>query len=758
MKIILSMLLFFSSLSLFAQNSLSGKIRHADNGEPVIGATIFVNELKIGTTTDANGNYKINKIPTGTYMIRVGFVGHRTIEEKITISGDIVRDFKMVNADNSLEEVVVTGTMKEVSKLESPVSIEIYTPRFFQKNPTPNLFDALQIVNGVRPQLSCNVCNTGDIHINGLDGPYTMVLIDGMPIVSSLATVYGLFGIPNSLVERIEIVKGPAATLYGSEAVGGLINVITKNPSKAPLVSADVMATSWQEFNADLGVKYRMGEKANGIVGINYYNYSKPIDNNGDGFTDMTLQNRISIFNKWDFKRKDNRVASLAGRYFYEDRWGGQMNWTPAFRGGEEIYGESIYTKRFELIGNYQLPVKERMFFQYSFNSHNQNSVYGNVPYLATQRIAFAQMLWDKTVGKHSLLFGTPFRYTFYDDNTPATTTADGSQNKPDNIFLPGVFVQDEITLTPHQKLLLGLRYDYNSRHGNILTPRASYKISFNESRDIFRLNFGTGYRVVNLFTEDHAALTGARKVVIEEELRPEQSWNINLNYNKKIVLPSGFIGVDATAFYTRFSNRILPDYDTDPNKIIYSNLNGFSVSQGLSLNLDFTFASPLKILAGATLMNVDFTENGVTTRQPLTERFTGTWGVSYDFPRAKLSIDYTGNLYGPMILPLASELDPRPGMSPTWSLQNIQFTKKFSSGLEIYGGVKNLLDFLPYRNIPFLIARANDPFDRGVKFGNDGQVIPTPGNPYALTFDPTYMYAPMQGRRTFLGIRYVLK
>ncbi len=758
MKHIFFLLLTVSSLSLFAQNSLSGKITHADNGEPVVGATVFVAELKVGTTTDANGEYRLNKIPKGTYDVRVGFVGHTTQTEKINVEGDVQRNFSMVNASNALEEVVVTGTMKETSKLESPVPIEIYTPKFFQKNPTPSLFDAMQNINGVRPQLNCNVCNTGDIHINGLEGPYTMVLIDGMPIVSSLATVYGLSGIPNSLVERIEVVKGPAATLYGSEAMGGLINIITKNPSKAPIVSADVMATSWKEYNADIGIKYRLGDKANALVGVNYFNYMNPIDKNNDGFTDMTLQNRISIFNKWSFNRAQNRVASVAARLFYEDRWGGQMNWTPAFRGGDEVYGESIYTKRAEVIGNYQLPVKERIMLQYSYNYHNQNSVYGNVPYLATQQIGFAQLTWDKTFGKHSMLFGVPLRYTFYDDNTPATASDDGKTNKPDNIYLPGVFVQDEITLAPNQKLLLGVRYDYNSRHGNIFTPRASYKISFNESRDILRLNFGTGYRVVNLFTEDHAALSGSRQVVVKEELKPEQSWNVNLNYVKKIVLASGFIGLDASAFYTRFSNRILPDYDTNPNQIIYDNLRGFSVSKGVSMNVDFNFSFPLKVLAGATFMNVDFTEDGITQRQILTERVTGTWGVTYDFPRAKMSLDYTGSAYGSMLLPTLGELDPRPGESPLWSLQNIQVTKKFDSGLEIYGGVKNLFDFLPYRNIPFLIARANDPFDKNVQFNPDGQPIASPGNPNALTFDPTYMYAPMQGRRTFLGLRYVLR
>src|SRR3546814_10657849 len=92
--------------------------------------------------------------------------------------------------------------MKEVSKLDSPVPVEVYTAKFFKSNPVPTVFDALQNINGVRPQLNCNICNTGDIHINGLEGPYTMVLIEGLPIVSGLSTVSGLRGIPQSQIER----------------------------------------------------------------------------------------------------------------------------------------------------------------------------------------------------------------------------------------------------------------------------------------------------------------------------------------------------------------------------------------------------------------------------------------------------------------------------------------------------------------------------------------------------------------------------
>jgi outer membrane receptor for ferrienterochelin and colicins len=741
------------SINSFAQHTFSGVVNVDKQTEPAIGATVYISELKTGTTTDTSGRFILKSIPTGTYTIRVSYISATSVTQKnIRIESDITRDFKLTPSENALDEVVVTGTMKEVSKLDSPVPVDIITAKFIYKNPVPSIFEGLSYVNGVRPQLNCNVCSTGDIHINGLEGPYTMVLIDGMPMVSGLSTVYGLSGIPNSLIDRVEIVKGPASTLYGSEAVGGLINIITKNPVKAPIFAADVFSTAWRDYNVDLSVKLSAGPKVSSLIGVNYFNYQNPLDNNKDGFTDLTLQNRISIFNKWSFARKNNKQATVAARYYYEDRWGGQMNWNRSFRGGDEVYGESIYTKRFEVLGTYDLPVKEKVTLQYSFSSHHQNSVYGNVPFLADQRIAFAQLLWDKQAGNHNLLFGSPFRFTFYNDNTPATRRENGLDHA-DQTYLPGFFVQDEISMGAH-KLLLGARYDYNSRHGSIFTPRLAYKIKLNQT-DVVRLNIGRGFRIVNLFTEDHAALTGSRKVIVKEALKPEQSWNANLNFVKKIVTGNSFIGFDASLFYTYFSNRIIPDYDTNPNEIIYDNLNGYAVSKGVSLNLDFNFPFPLKIIAGGTFMDNFQNENGVRFRPVLTEKFTGVWSFSYEFQKSGVSVDYTGNIYGHMRLPILSEDDPRASVSPIWSLQNIQITKKFKSGFELYGGVKNLLNFLPPANS---IARSNDPFDKNVKFDPQGQVVATADNPYRLTFDPSYVFAPNQGIRGFLGCRYILR
>jgi len=366
--------LFLSIAAVNAQTRITGKI--SAEGNALGYASVSLSKTKFGVTADSIGNYTLENITRGEYEMKVSHAGFKSQRKKITVidSVTMVFDFDL-KADNSLDEVVITGTLKAVNRLESPVPVEVYKPTFFKKNPTANIFEALQNVNGVRPQLNCNVCNTGDIHINGLEGPYTLVLIDGMPIVSGLSTVYGLSGIPNSLLERIEIVKGPASSLYGSEAVGGLINIITKNPKSAPAVAADVFTNSWGETNVDLGFKANVGKTASLLTGVNYFNYSNPIDNNHDNFTDVTLQDRISVFQKWNFNRKSNKLFSMAGRYFYEDRWGGDIRWEKKYRGGNEIYGESIYTKRYELLGAYELPVSEKMLLSFSYTDHDQNSV-----------------------------------------------------------------------------------------------------------------------------------------------------------------------------------------------------------------------------------------------------------------------------------------------------------------------------------------------------------------------------------------------
>lgn len=722
----------------------------ADHNEPLIGVSVKLDGINKGGFTNENGILVLEGISIGDYTLHLSYIGYEDIKFRFKVVDNKVKHlrFQMRKKEQSLEELTVTGSLTARRRSDSPVPVEIFSKNFFKQSGSLNLLEGLQRVNGVLPVNACNVCQTAEIRINGMAGPYTLVLIDGMPIVSALSSVYGFSGIPVSLIERVEVVKGPAATLYGSEAVGGLINIITLKPDKAPRFLVNYQLSSYREQNLDLSFKAGSDSSA-WLFSANAFEYSLPFDKNSDGFMDVPVQNRLSIFGKWQGFNTLG-AASMAFRVYGENRFGGQLNYGSEWMGTDSVYGEGIKTGRLELIGKqeWKLGSNSRS-FQYSWNYHDQYSAYGTTWYLGKQHTAFLQDYGVKRIGKHELTNGLAFRFSWYDDNSPVTSAADGSTNQPSISFLPGIFLQDEYRINEAHTLLAGIRLDYFKLHGSIFSPRINYRWK-PDNRQSIRLSAGNGFRVVNLFTEDHAALTGARTLIIKEALKPEQSWNLNLNYARFLSIGSGFINLDASLFYTWFSNRIIADYDTDPKAVIYQNLDEHAVSRGLSLNLETGFSFPLRLSSGITLMDVyslqtlaDGTkEKRIQLHAP---PFSGNIQGSWVFRKPEITLDLSAQFTGPMRLPI-QENDYRPAYSPFFTLANVQAVKSFDFGLELSLGCKNLFNFIPKD----AIMRPFDPFNRLA----DDKV----NNPNGYFFDPSYAYAPMQGRRWFVGLRYSIR
>jgi outer membrane receptor for ferrienterochelin and colicins len=735
---------FFGHLS-FGQQQIIGVV--LSESKPLKYVNIYCLQLEKGGATNENGIFNLGNCED-SLTLRVSGIGYHTKDVEFKCSDDTVL-ILLEKLDQELNEVVISGTFGEVIKRQSPLAIESFSSSYLQKAPSFGILEATQNINGVRPQLNCAVCNTGDIHINGMEGAYSMVTIDGMPIVGGLSSVYGLQGIPNSLLSRVEVIKGPASTLYGSEAMGGLINVITKSVNESDRLNVNYMLTSWLENQLDFHVKLK-GKKVGSVLGADYHKYSNPIDNNGDNFTDLTLKDRITVFNKMEFTRKENRIGTVFMRYMYEDRWGGEMQWKPEHRGGDVFYGESILTSRIELITTYQLPIKKKVIWQSSVSQHDQNSFYGTTHYKGQQRILFSQLIHPFTKGvKHSGMVALTFRNTFYDDNTTATQVdVLSGQNLPNYQQFSGILAQDEYLINEKQVILVGLRYDYHNVHGSILTPRVNYKWANNKS--LLRVSYGNGFRVVNIFAEDHAALSGSREVVIANTINPERSHNGTLNFERYFTTEKSFITMDMSIFYTYFSNKIIPDYEANDELIIYDNIQGYAVSKGVSATLKMTFDFPLKITLGGTLMDVyqmeQTTNQLIKNRQLFSEHFSGTWTVSYVFYKIGLTLDYTGNIISPMKLPIV-ENDYRADESPWFSIQNIKFSKSIKKDISLSVGLRNFLNFTPPSNS---IMRAFDPFDQ------TANNILT--NPNGYTFDPSYIYSSFQGINAFFGINFKLK
>ena len=735
----------FIGHTLLAQNgSLKGSLIDINNN-PIPFAHVEVLNSKIKTACDKNGLFTLENVDY-PLVLKVSAIGFVSMNKSIVSRTENLKI--SLKEDNALlDQIVISGSLEEVMKRESPISIEVYSSKFLKKIPVPSLMEASSQISGLRPQLNCAVCNTGDIHINGMEGAYSMVVMDGMPTVGGLSTVYGIQGIPVSLIQRLEVVKGPASTLYGSEAMAGLINVITKNVSCIPDLSMSFNISSWNELQADVLFKSIDSKKLKAVTAIDVHHYDSPIDNNGDYFTDLTLKKRYSFYNKFEFIRNDNKPFVISTRYFNENRWGGQMNWTDNFRGSDSIYGESILTNRIELSTNYQLPTKEKIFFQASGSIHDQKSWYGVSAYMAQQHIGFGQFIWHKNHNAHKLVSGLAMRYNYYDDNTQATqlVVSDSiSINQPNKWYLPGLFLQDRFKIDDNKMLLGGVRVDYHTKHGFIYSPRFNFKLDIDPTF-ILRLGYGNGFRVVNVFTEDHAALTGARELIFLEDLNPEKSNNANFNLLKKFSSKNINIDFESSIFYTRFSNKIVPDYLTNDDQIIYSNLNGYGISKGVSAEMRLFFKSYFKASVNATLLDVsNYTQvdqlEWIKEKQLFAENYSIKWAISYTHPKSLISFDYTANLYGPMKLPVL-ENDFRSEYSSTFSIQNIKVSKDFGDKFNGYIGVRNIFNFTPNKNS---ILRAHDPFDKNIDDPID--------NPNGYTFDASYMYASFQGVNAFIG------
>ena len=653
---------------------------------------------------------------------------------------------------HQIHEMVYTGTLKEMRKDDFAIPVEIYGQEYFLKNNVTNLYEAITMVSGIQANIDGALDGSGDIEINGQDGPFTLIMIDGMPVSSGNAGVYSFAGIPMGMIERIEVIKGPASTIYGSDAMSGVINVITKNPEHISQFFGDIRATSFAETNVEVGAQIPAG-KATGMINVSFYDMNARWDKNHDGFTDIPLTTRGTIFTKWTFRNKYQKLCSVFGRYLYDNRLGGQLAYNKSLIGSDSIYGETARTNRFEVFGNFSLPIENlNMTIQTSYTDQKQNAWYGTRPFFNEERNARFQFLYEnKTRNVSDLTVGASYRLYWYNDNlhTPSDTNAGILNHYPLFNHFPAVFIQDMIHLDKNNEILAGLRYEYNTLYaGNAICPRFDYKWMDDKRLDILRFSLGSGFKTPDIFIDDRYAYTNGKFIVINGDIKTELCYGTQIDFERKISKHGNF-DIDANFFFNTIVNKIEADIYSRPDAVIYSNDGSVNIDYGINVKTEMAFAFPLHATVAFTVLrNVDLSKNNsgqlVYNNVPNSPNFTSTFTLSYVFRRAGVNIDLTGLINSPVYLNTVID-DYRPELSPWYCIMNIQVTKKFKCGIDIYGGANNLLNFVPHN----VLLNANDPFNRTLNNLD--------ANPHNYTFNTSYIYAPNQGIKGFLGMRWHL-
>lgn len=734
---ILFVLLFPWALS---AQTLKGKVTD-NNNNTLSGASVYWLGSAIGTTSNEKGGFEIQIIPELEKKLIVSFTGYKS--DTLTIKDQTFIEIKLQYA-KVLNEVVVKserpGTY--ISSL-NPIKTEVITKTELTKAACCDLAGCFETQGTVQAVTTNVITNSKELRILGLSGIYNQVLIDGMPLIQGLSYTYGISSIPGTLVDNIYISKGANSVLQGHESISGQINVETKEPDNTDKLLLNVYTNNFMEKQFNANYAFKKG-KWSDLLAFQTVQPANKFDRDHDTFLDVPLLTRYMLFNKWKYGNdKDWGWSSRIGlRYLNEQRIGGQTFFNSANdKGTTNAYGQTVNIQQPELWTktSYRFNDNNKLSFIASTFYQDQKSYFGTTRYTANQTNAYANLQYELFYqGRHILKTGISYRHLSLDENiaftaNPLNRTYNGDYRKKESI--PGVFAENTFNWADNKLVwITGLRLDHHNQFGSYLTPRTLLKYDIKEGSTI-RASIGTGWRTINLFSENNNLLASSRNIIISEQLKPERALNYGLNFTQKFDARTveGYITVD---FYrTQFQNQIFPDYDADPTRAIISNFTGTSVSNGFQAEAYAKFFNRLELKSAYNYLDVYRLVDGQKVVLPFNPANKVLSTISYKPLTNKWHADVNIHWFGKQRLPNTRN-NPveyqRPDQSQSYTLFNAQFTKNWKR-FEVYAGCENIFDF------------------------RQKQPIIGWQNPFSPYFDTSSVWGPTRGREIYAGIRFKL-
>ncbi len=726
---LLIILIFINFNCLHGQFIISGKVLN-EKGSPIQNTNIKILDNNNGCITDEDGYYKLIS-KKKEFEIKISSIGFKTEIKKIIFyeKREIVTNFTLISDSYELEQIVVTGNTGEILKKKSVINVELIDKKFIDKIVSKNFADILNNVRGIQNRIDCGICGSSGIQINGMNSQYNLILIDNIPLINSLSKSYGLNSIPSSIIKQIEIIKGPSSILYGSEAISGVINIITKDRKDLSRVNFNSYMSSIFEISNDITI-FNEGKLFDILLNFNSFNFQKFTDNNNDNFSDLPLINRYTSFNKILFNRKSKKKFNLSTKFYLEDRFGCTNRYEEYSHGNDSIYGEDIETKKIEIYLNYDFNFIEKLEFNSGLDYHYQSSYYGYNYFKANQISYFNQLIFKKKINENIISLGVNHSIINYNDNSNLSLI-DRVQN------VTSLFAQNEIKSLYPINLLFGMRIDFHQNHNKIFSPRFNIKYDFKNNSSI-RINSGSGFRIVNIFSEEHALLSGSKSVEISDDIDPEKSINMNINYT----LPFDKIKFEIDLFLNKFFNKIIPNFQLNVDKIVFENLKGNSISKGLTFKYDIFFNRFINFSNSISFLKIKTINNYILINELFIPSFSSLYNLTYK--KNKFEMNIYGKFTGPMYLP-KFEVEPhRKETSNLFGIHNLKLNKRIKNFL-IYIGIENFFNYS--QKNPLIDPNASENSETGESW-NEG---------FSPNFDTSYIYSPLFGRKIIFGINIVL-
>lgn len=722
-------LILIAPANLPAQKQLSdaniyGHVVDKTSGEHLPYATVVLAGTTIGTTTDASGHYLLKNLPVGTFTLQVRAVGYRTAEQTVTTAARTSQEvnFEIEEQQIPLDEVVVSASRSATLRKQAPALVNVVTAELFEKVGASCLAQGLSFQPGVRVEDDCQNCGFAQVRINGLDGHYSQILVDSHPIFSALTGVYGLEQIPASMIERVEVLRGGGSALFGSSAIGGTINIITRDPLRNSAQVSHTLSSigcgGTYENNTSLNASLVTDNRKAGLYLYGQARHRSGYDHDGDGFTELPELENQSIGARAFLRTGTYSRLTLQYHRIEEYRRGGDLLDLPphmafvAEQTDHRIDGGSL---SFDYSSDDR---RNRLNLYASFQNTARKSYYGGYQdpdaYGRTHDLTVAAGA-QYVHGFRRLLF-LPAELTLgmeYSHNALEDESIGYDIRTDQKVHIVSAYAQNEWK-NEKWSLLVGCRLDkHNLIDRPIASPRANLRYNPVEQISL-RLSYAGGFRAPQAFDEDmHISIVGGDRVRIRlaDDLKEERSHSISLSADmyhrfgrvETNLLVEGFYTDLRDAFdlretaVTEEGTRILERYNSSGARVM-----------GINVEAKAAFTRWFQLQAGVTCQRSRYKEPQYWSedetvaperrmfRTPdlygyLTAELTPAKGFDID-----LSGTYTGSMTVQHMAGSGVERDTAV-TTPTFFDLGIKASYEFSLyrqiRLQIYAGIQNLFN-----------------------------------------------------------------
>ena len=683
---------------------------------------IIVKGTTIGVTTDGTGHYSLTNVPAGKQVLVAKALGYSTVEKPIDVKEGKSQEvnFEIDEDVISLDQVVVSANRNETTRRIAPTLVNVLDSKMFEKTNASCLAEGLNFQPGVRVENNCQNCGFQQVRINGLEGPYTQILIDSRPIFSALTGVYGLEQIPANMIERVEVMRGGGSALFGSSAIAGVVNIITKEPIRntASLSHNLTMIGGTRPENAtSLNASMVTPDNKVGLYLFGQSKYRAAYDHDGDGYTELGKLNARTLGFRTYYKTSAYSKLTLEYHNMHEFRRGGnKLNEQPheadiAEQTEHNINGGGL---KFDLFSK---DYKHRLNVYTSMQHTDRNSYYGTGQDLnayghTTDLTAVAGTQYSLSMDK--LLF-MPAEFTGgfeYNYDKLHDIMKGYNRDLEQKVQIGSIFLQNEWK-TDRWGFLIGGRLDKHSMIKHVIfSPRAN--VRFNPTENInMRMSYSSGFRAPQAFDEDlHIAAVGGEAMIIELDpnLKEEKSQSISTSVDFYHTFGRVQTNFMVEGFYTMLKDAfVLEAMGESPEGIqIMERRNGSGAKvMGINLEGRAAFNAWLSLQAGATLQRSRYNEPEKWSDNPNIEpqrkmfRSPDTYGyLSATFgPVRNFSASVTGTYTGSMLVQHMAGFIPEDREETTPDFfdmgvklsYNIPLTKFVN--FEVSAGVKNVFN-----------------------------------------------------------------